>query len=79
MVGTRRAEEVVDSNLEVKPPLRALKRTLLVALRCIDPDADKRPKMSQVVRMLEADEYPYREVPFNTLSFHYKFCCLLER
>ncbi|KOM46463.1 hypothetical protein LR48_Vigan07g016700 [Vigna angularis] len=61
MVGTRRAEEVVDSNLEVKPPLRALKRTLLVALRCIDPDADKRPKMSQVVRMLEADEYPYRE------------------
>ncbi|KAG4953012.1 hypothetical protein JHK82_038655 [Glycine max] len=61
MVGTRRAEEVVDSSLQVKPPLRALKRTLLVALRCIDPDADKRPKMSQVVRMLEADEYPLRE------------------
>ncbi|KAL2476586.1 Protein kinase superfamily protein [Abeliophyllum distichum] len=37
MVGNRRAEEVVDPNLE------------------------KRPKMSQVVRMLEADEFPYRE------------------
>ncbi|XP_057430245.1 probable receptor-like protein kinase At2g42960 [Lotus japonicus] len=61
MVGTRRAEEVVDSRLEVKPTTRALKRALLVALRCVDPDAEKRPKMSQVVRMLEADEYPFRE------------------
>ena len=62
MVGTRRAEEVVDPNLEVRPTTRALKRALLVALRCVDPDADKRSKMSQVVRMLEADEYPFREV-----------------
>ncbi|KAL4342826.1 hypothetical protein AHAS_Ahas11G0017200 [Arachis hypogaea] len=61
MVGTRRAEEVVDSSLEVKPSMRVLKRALLVALRCVDPDADKRPKMSQVVRMLEADEYPFRQ------------------
>ncbi|EEF35740.1 probable receptor-like protein kinase At2g42960 [Ricinus communis] len=61
MVGTRRAEEVVDPNLEVNPTTRALKRALLVALRCVDPDAEKRPKMSQVVRMLEADEYPFHE------------------
>ncbi|URD98778.1 receptor-like protein kinase [Musa troglodytarum] len=61
MVGNRRAEEVVDPNLEVKPAIRALKRTLLVALRCVDPDSDKRPRMGQVVRMLEADELPYRE------------------
>ncbi|CAL1394293.1 unnamed protein product [Linum trigynum] len=61
MVGTRRADEVVDPNLEVKPATRALKRALLVALRCVDPDSEKRPKMSQVVRMLEAEEYPFRE------------------
>lgn len=61
MVGTRRAEEVADPNLEVKPTTRALKRALLVAVRCVDPEADKRPKMSQVVRMLEADEYAFRE------------------
>ncbi|KAJ6337167.1 hypothetical protein OIU76_006941 [Salix suchowensis] len=61
MVGTRRAEEVVDPNLEVKPTTRDLKRALLVALRCVDPDAERRPKMTQVVRMLEADEYPLRE------------------
>lgn len=70
MVGTRRAEEVVDSRLEEKPSIRALKRALLVALRCVDPEAEKRPKMSQVVRMLEADEYPFREVSFITLSSH---------
>ncbi|KAL6570749.1 hypothetical protein OROGR_000299 [Orobanche gracilis] len=61
MVGNRRAEEVVDPNLEVRPTTRALKRALLVALRCVDPDSEKRPKMSQVVRMLETDEFPYRE------------------
>ncbi|KAL3508962.1 hypothetical protein ACH5RR_028363 [Cinchona calisaya] len=61
MVGTRRAEEVVDPDLEVKPTTRALKRALLVALRCVDPDSEKRPRMSQVVQMLEADEFPYRE------------------
>ncbi|KAK6142232.1 hypothetical protein DH2020_022580 [Rehmannia glutinosa] len=61
MVGNRRAEEVVDPNLEVRPTTRALKRALLVALRCVDPDSEKRPKMSQVVVMLETDEFPYRE------------------
>ncbi|XP_010549295.1 PREDICTED: probable receptor-like protein kinase At2g42960 isoform X2 [Tarenaya hassleriana] len=58
MVGSRRSEEVVDPNIEVKPPRRALKRALLTALRCVDPDSDKRPNMSQVVRMLESEEYP---------------------
>ncbi|XP_065011165.1 probable receptor-like protein kinase At2g42960 [Musa acuminata AAA Group] len=56
MVGNRRTEEVVDPNLEAKPSTRALKRALLVALRCVDPDSSKRPNMGQVVRMLEADE-----------------------
>lgn len=58
MVGSRRSEEVVDPNIETRPPTRALKRALLTALRCVDPDSDKRPKMSQVVRMLESEEYP---------------------
>lgn len=63
MVGSRRSEEVVDPNIETRPPTRALKRALLTALRCVDPDSDKRPKMSQVVRMLESEEYPIpREV-----------------
>lgn len=63
MVGSRRSEEVVDPNIEIRPSTSALKRALLTSLRCLDPDADKRPKMSQVVRMLELEEYPLpREV-----------------
>lgn len=58
MVQLRRSEEVVDPNIETRPSTSALKRALLTALRCVDPDADKRPKMSQVVRMLESEEYP---------------------
>ncbi|GAB4835609.1 hypothetical protein Ancab_000517 [Ancistrocladus abbreviatus] len=58
MVGSRRSEEVVDPNIERKPSTKALKRALLTALRCVDPDSDKRPKMGQVVRMLESEEYP---------------------
>ncbi|KAF4397335.1 hypothetical protein CsatB_021470 [Cannabis sativa] len=68
MVGTRRAEEVVDPFLEVKPTTRALKHALLVALRCVDPDSEKRPKMSHVVRMLETDDYPFREERRNRKS-----------
>ncbi|KAK4402091.1 putative receptor-like protein kinase [Sesamum angolense] len=58
MVGNRRSEEVVDPNMDMKPSTKALKRALLTALRCVDPDSDKRPRMSQVARMLESEEYP---------------------
>jgi serine/threonine protein kinase len=58
MVQQKQFEEVVDKELEIKPTTSELKRALLTALRCVDPDADKRPKMSQVARMLESDEYP---------------------
>ncbi|KAJ3670788.1 hypothetical protein LUZ60_008214 [Juncus effusus] len=54
MVGNKRTEEVIDPSLHTKPSLRALKRVLLVALKSVDPDADKRPKMSHVVQMLES-------------------------
>ncbi|KAL1801846.1 hypothetical protein ACET3Z_030493 [Daucus carota] len=63
MVASRRGEELVDSLIEVHPPPRALKRALLVCLRCIDLDPLKRPKMGQVVHMLEAEDYPFRSEP----------------
>lgn len=70
MVQQRRSEEVVDPTIETRPSTSALKRALLTALRCVDPDADKRPKMSQVVRMLESEEYPLsREVFILSLLF----------
>uniref|UniRef100_A0ACD5VM02 Uncharacterized protein n=1 Tax=Avena sativa TaxID=4498 RepID=A0ACD5VM02_AVESA len=61
MVGSRRAEEVVDPEMETKPTKQALKRSLLVALKCVDPVADRRPTMGQAVHMLEAEDVPSRE------------------
>ncbi|KAL8172469.1 hypothetical protein V2J09_024273 [Rumex salicifolius] len=56
MVSNRRSEEVVDPKLPEKPASKALKRVLLVSLRCVDPDAQKRPKMGHIIHMLEADD-----------------------
>ncbi|KAJ4953707.1 hypothetical protein NE237_030539 [Protea cynaroides] len=61
MVGTRRSEEVVDPKLPEMPSSKALKRVLLVALRCVDPDAQKRPKIGHVIHMLEADDLLFRD------------------
>ncbi|KAK1387393.1 Protein kinase domain-containing protein [Heracleum sosnowskyi] len=58
MVGSRRSEEVIDPSMETKPSRTALKRALLTALRCVDPDSQKRLTMGEVVRMLESEEYP---------------------
>ncbi|KAJ4965896.1 hypothetical protein NE237_017745 [Protea cynaroides] len=66
MVTNRRGEELVDPLIEVQPSPRALKRVLLICLRCIDLDANKRPKMGQVVHMLEADEFPFRAAEHRT-------------
>ncbi|CAA2998980.1 probable receptor-like serine threonine- kinase At4g34500 [Olea europaea subsp. europaea] len=60
MVASHRGEELVDPLIEIPPPPRTLKRVLLVCFRCIDLDASKRPKMGQIVHMLEADELSYR-------------------
>uniref|UniRef100_A0A803M306 non-specific serine/threonine protein kinase n=1 Tax=Chenopodium quinoa TaxID=63459 RepID=A0A803M306_CHEQI len=61
MVGNRRSEEVVDPKLPEMPTSKALKRILLVALKCVDPDSHKRPKMGHVIHMLEADDLLFRD------------------
>jgi hypothetical protein len=62
MVANRNPEGVLDPKLPEKPTSRALKRALLVALRCVDPNAEKRPKMGQVIHILEAEDTPFKEV-----------------
>ncbi|XP_010544138.1 PREDICTED: probable receptor-like protein kinase At5g18500 [Tarenaya hassleriana] len=64
MVGNRRSEapyQFFSPKLQIQT--RSLSQqlnsdSLLTALRCVDPVSDKRPRMSQVVRMLESEEYP---------------------
>ncbi|KAK8685948.1 hypothetical protein V6N13_124978 [Hibiscus sabdariffa] len=61
MVANRNPEGVLDPKLPEKPTSRALKRALLVALRCVDPNAQKRPKMGHVIHILEAEESPVKD------------------
>ncbi|EYU37794.1 hypothetical protein ABFS82_02G023800 [Erythranthe guttata] len=63
MISSHRSEELVDPLISVPPPPRALKRIFLLCLRCTDLDPNKRPKMGQIVHMLEADDFPYRAEP----------------
>ncbi|KQK23896.1 probable serine/threonine-protein kinase At1g01540 [Brachypodium distachyon] len=77
MVAERKAEQVVDPKMPEKPSPKALKRALLVALRCVDPDGHKRPKMGHVIHMLEMedlvvrdDRKPRRDVPHETSDRH---------
>jgi hypothetical protein len=62
MVSNRNSDGVVDPKIPQKPTSRAVKKALLVALRCVDPDARKRPRIGHVIHMLEVDDFPYREV-----------------
>ncbi|KAE8697244.1 hypothetical protein F3Y22_tig00110622pilonHSYRG00010 [Hibiscus syriacus] len=61
MVGNRKSKEVVDPKLPQMPASKALKRVLLVALRCVDPDASKRPKMGHIIHMLESDDLLFHD------------------
>lgn len=72
MVSNRDYEAVLDPKLPEKPTSKALKKALLVALRCVDPDSQKRPKMGHVIHMLEVDDFPYREVSLLVLCISLK-------
>jgi hypothetical protein len=62
MVSSRNSDGVVDPKMAKKPTSRELKKALLVALRCVDPDASKRPRIGHVIHMLEVEDFPYRDV-----------------
>ncbi|KAI6688099.1 hypothetical protein NL676_024927 [Syzygium grande] len=61
MVTNRNPEGALDPRLPEKPSSRGHKRTLSVALRCVDSNAQNRPKIGHVVHVLEADEFPFRD------------------
>lgn len=70
MVASRRSDELVDPLIEIPPSPRSLKRVLLICLRCIDLDVVKRPKMGQIIHMLETDDFPFRSVKHYIHSSH---------
>ncbi|XP_076946528.1 putative serine/threonine-protein kinase At1g01540 [Bidens hawaiensis] len=62
MVNEKSLEKVLDPKMVEKPGSRDLKRALAVALRCVDLDSEKRPRIGHVIHMLELqDQNPNKE------------------
>ncbi|KVI02682.1 Protein kinase, catalytic domain-containing protein [Cynara cardunculus var. scolymus] len=56
MVNEKCPEKVLDPKMIEKPSSSIVKRVLLVALRCVDSNSEKRPKIGHVVHMLESQD-----------------------
>ncbi|KAK9181853.1 hypothetical protein WN944_024993 [Citrus x changshan-huyou] len=61
MVAQQKIAYVLDPKLPEMPSRKELKRIILIALRCVDPDIKHRPKMGDVLRMLEPRDLLLRE------------------
>lgn len=53
MVVNHMIVDVLDPSLPEFPTLKELKRIVLIALRCVDPEIEQRPKMGDVIHMLQ--------------------------
>ncbi|KAM7504800.1 hypothetical protein LguiB_003704 [Lonicera macranthoides] len=53
MVTNQNFDQVVDPKMPDVPSLKELKRIILIALRCVDMYVENRPKMGDVIHMLE--------------------------
>ncbi|XP_010473940.1 PREDICTED: putative receptor-like protein kinase At2g30940 [Camelina sativa] len=53
MVANHMIVDVLDPTLPEFPTMKELKRIVLIALRCVDPEIEERPKMGDVIHMLQ--------------------------
>ncbi|KAG8381258.1 hypothetical protein BUALT_Bualt06G0103800 [Buddleja alternifolia] len=70
MVAEQNYDPIVDPKLPELPTIKELKRVLLIALRCVDFEVEKRPKMGEIIHMLEPRDLllsDVRKLPFSAL------------
>ncbi|KAL2527349.1 putative serine/threonine-protein kinase [Abeliophyllum distichum] len=53
MVSDQKFDLIIDPKFSQAPTMKELKRILLIALRCVDPEVDNRPKIGEIIHMLE--------------------------
>ncbi|XP_038685314.1 probable serine/threonine-protein kinase At1g01540 [Tripterygium wilfordii] len=71
MVANQKIMYVTDPKLPEMPSLKELKRIILIALRCVDPDVEHRPKMGDLIHMLEPRDLLLSDV--RTVFFFFPF------
>lgn len=68
MVRDQNLIQLVDPKLAEKPNKKELKRIILIALRCVDEDAENRPKMGDIIHMLEPRDLLLSDVSTSNIS-----------
>nr|XP_043633776.1 probable serine/threonine-protein kinase At1g01540 [Erigeron canadensis] len=68
-VSNQNFDDIVDARLHEPPSLTDLKRMILIALRCVDSDVENRPKIGDVIHMLEPRDLLLNDVSFRPLLF----------
>ncbi|KAK4431442.1 putative serine/threonine-protein kinase [Sesamum alatum] len=53
LVSEENYDAIIDPKLPELPSIKELKRVLLIALRCVDFEVQRRPKMGEIIHMLE--------------------------
>lgn len=70
MVASQHYDQIVDPKLPERPSMKELKIFLLIALRCVDPDVNNRPKMGEVIHMLQPRDLLLSDVNVIPLLHH---------
>ncbi|PWA82363.1 Protein kinase, catalytic domain-containing protein [Artemisia annua] len=70
-VGDQKFDDIVDQRLPELPSSKELKRIILIALRCVDPDVENRPTIGDVIYMLEPHDLLLDDITSQEYGFHY--------
>ena len=62
-------QAILDPRIAQVPPLKELKRVLLVALRCVDHIQETRPKMGEVLHILQPNDLLLSDVSIKISGF----------
>lgn len=71
MVSGKKISYVSDPSMPEIPSSKELKRILLIALRCVDPDVKDRPKMGEIIHMFEPHDLLLGDVRIKNELFLY--------
>ncbi|KAF5771390.1 putative protein kinase RLK-Pelle-RLCK-V family [Helianthus annuus] len=62
----QKLDDIVDPSLQEVPSSKELKRILLIALRCVDPEVENRPTIGDVIHMLQPRDLLLDDVSRNS-------------
>lgn len=75
-VSDQNLDDIVDPSLPDLPSSMELKRIILIALRCVDPEVENRPTIGDVIHMLQPRDLLLDDVSYTNSYFAYLYLLL---